>query len=327
MNPNADNHEPRLSRQDAEAVDRLLGGESAPATTDPTATQRNRKLISMLGLLDRCAKPMPPADLVRQTLDRVRKLSHPWMLPDDSESQPWHGPGLKLVELLTVAAMVVVGLSLALPVMARLRGNARQVVCATNLGQAGVAFGQYAADNLGVMPRLDAEPGAAWYNVGQPQPRRGSVQSNSANLYLLAREKYLSPQTLACPDNTRAPRGMTASMTDWPSYDAVSYSYQNQYTSHAQRTEDLPGMAILADKNPLFAMVGRQRLLHLENLPQDSPTRFHHERGQNVLLGGGAVQWAVQPVVGNDNIWLAAGIDRYNGTETPTLRGDSFLVP
>jgi prepilin-type N-terminal cleavage/methylation domain-containing protein/prepilin-type processing-associated H-X9-DG protein len=57
-----------------------------------------------------------------------------------------------LVELLVVIAVVALLIAILLPALGRAREAARAVVCATNLRQLGVGFGNYAADSVGSVP-------------------------------------------------------------------------------------------------------------------------------------------------------------------------------
>ncbi len=205
-----------------------------------------------------------------------------------------------------------------------------RIACEANLAASGRAFGQYAADYLDVMPRGRIEQGSPWYRVGYTYSDILPVRSNSANLYMLARMRYVDPTTLSCPENAHAPRHMTADMYDWSRPDAVSYSYQNQFAARASRMSEYPNMAMMADKNPRFNIRPEDgmKLYYLSVLPDSTVSSMHTMRGQNVLYADGSVWWATHPIMPNgDNIWLADGIDSYNGTETPSAADDAFLVP
>jgi len=107
----------------------------------------------------------------------------------------------------------------------------------------------------------------------------------------------------------------------------VSYSYQNQYTTDAPRLSNLGDMVVLADKNPLFLVEPMRGLSQRDDLPDTTPSTLHGSRGQNMLSATGAVVWSASPMMRDDNIWLAAGVNHYNGTEVPSSVLDSFLVP
>ncbi|MAX23661.1 MAG: hypothetical protein CMJ19_04070 [Phycisphaeraceae bacterium] len=231
---------------------------------------------------------------------------------------------ITMPEVAAIAAMLLMAISLGLPMLTRHRSDARRFACESNLATAGVAMGHYANDYNGIMPRGDARPGSAWWKVGGKAEQ--DVQSNSANLYLLAREHYINPRSLSCPNNENAPKDLSRDMHDWPEYNAVSYSYQNQYTPKAIKLNENHQLAVLADKNPLF-YADRQALHHLADFDPNLPSTRHNRQGQNILLASGSVQWSRNPVVRGDNIWTVSGIDNYTGTETQRSTNDAFLVP
>ncbi len=299
----------------AEAVDQWV--------SDPASQGDAQKVQSMLAAMDAYEVPDAPADLVTNTLARIDQYEQDQRSAMQIESRRrLPAIGLSFAEIAVVAAMIVMGFSLALPMLTQTRSDARRLACETHLATAGAAFGHYASDFNGSMPRGSIVPGDAWWKVGD-EPE----QSNSAHLYRLARAGYIDPNTLACPENSHAPSGLTSQMQDWPEYDAVSYSYQNQYTAEPTRLSQHPMLAVLADKNPLFYVRQGKQLYHLAQQNPDQPSHAHQGQGQNILLASGSVQWSRRPIVRGDNIWLVSGIGQYTGNEVPTLPGDSFLVP
>jgi hypothetical protein len=283
-------------------------------------------------LLDQAPAPDPSDDLVKRTLHRVIAAQSIDLDIVRTHHVGRSGPGLpvRLSEIVAVAAMVLIGVSLALPVLARHRAESMRIACEANLAASGRAFGQYAADYLDVMPRGRIEQGSPWYRVGYTYNDILPVRSNSANLYMLARMRYVDPTTLGCPENAHAPRHMTADMYDWSRPDDVSYSYQNQFGHRATRMSQYPNLAMMADKNPRFNIRAEDgmKLYYLSVLPDSTVSSMHTMRGQNVLYADGSVWWSTHPIMPNgDNIWLASGISSYNGTETPAALDDAFLVP
>lgn len=335
----------QLSDEDARALDALLGAEAGDGVTgvwggDPA---RLRRVSALLNLLD-AATPAPgsapgsvPDDAlvartmtaIEQARQRERFASQVQMLStsDGSIGASWR-------QVLSAAAVFVIGLSLLLPFMDRSRAESQRIACAANLMDAGQAFGAYAADFGGVMPRGRVEPGSAWWHVGQtPKSDDAPVRSNAAHLYILISRGYLQPEQLACPENPHALRSEhREGIRDWASAEAVSYSYQNQYTDQPFQLLATPNLAVLADKNPLFVIrVGR--VAFDQDAPRAAPSKVHDNRGQNVLKADGTVAWTLRPMIrragqrGVDNIWVAQGVDRYTGNERPSSPDDSFLVP
>jgi hypothetical protein len=288
--------------------------------------ERQRRVMQLLQVLDICPSGDPPPDLVATTLSRVdmARAAQRSALGVGALRMP--AIPLSWSEVGAIAAMLLIGISLALPVLGRQRQDARMTACASNLAVTSMALHQYAADFEGVLPRGQAQPGARWFNVGGEFAEGQPVESNSAHLFLLARAGYISPDAMVCPENRAAPTRLPADRHDWPTSESVSFSYQNQYAAAPTRPQRTPKLAILADKNPLFAVSSagfRQR-----DLSSTTRSAAHAGRGQNVLIADGHVKWMTDPVLANgDNIWMAAGVNRYTGRETPSAFDDAFLVP
>jgi hypothetical protein len=332
-----------LGPADAAAVDAALEARTRdPAAaglhlTDPPAAsqeeqQRARRVEAIFALLERCPVEEPSADLAERALARVAHARQQRRFARQVDELTAPPVAFRWTELIAVAAVLLLGLSVLWPMLVQSHHDALQADCARHLAVAGSALGSYANDHDGLLPRAPVAPGSAWWNVGAPPTPSGAVQSNSANLYLLARQHYLEPDTLACPENPNAPRTLDPAQSDWPNGLAVSYSYQNQFGAPA-RLSEFPHLIVLADKNPLFTVLpDNMHVLHFrEDLPPDSPSALHPSpHGQNVLRASGQVLWTSSPVMEidghTDNIWTLPGVVHYNGTETPAP-GHSHLIP
>jgi prepilin-type N-terminal cleavage/methylation domain-containing protein/prepilin-type processing-associated H-X9-DG protein len=75
--------------------------------------------------------------------------------------------GFTLIELLIVLGVLTLLVGITLPVVGRMRENARMSACARVLSQAHLAFQTYAAENDGYVPRR-GEYADAWTPVAQP---------------------------------------------------------------------------------------------------------------------------------------------------------------
>lgn len=328
-----------ISEADGQALEALLAARLTGATHGPIPaglSERTDRLTNLLSLLDQDVALDPPADLTARTLaaihhheQRQRFTAQVQML-----SEPRRTLGVNWRQLLTAAAVFILGASLLIPVMERQQADSRRFAGAANMGMTGQAIASYAADNQGQMPRGDVRPGMVWTEVGQPQaPNTPYLRSNSAHLYRLIQKGYAKPQHLTCPENPYADNDvLTTTMQDWTGPRAVSFSYQNQYTSRMLRLDEAPDMAVLADRNPIFDVQG-DRIVFNPSVSMNAPSRAHRGMGQNVLTADGAVTWRVSPTLvlpnndATDNIWTATGINFYNGNEVPADPYDSFLVP
>ena len=337
-----------LSPADAQVLDMLLGSladqpslklaqwqaSATQGVPEDTSAEKERikKISQVVGLLSCCDAQAAPNNLMQRTLERVEEARQRQRFNQQVQALSGGGSGgrFRWTELLTVAAIMLIGASLLLPVLNRMRSDARQVACANNLSVAGAAIGRYGADHGLTLPRGKVRSGTVWWNVGQPNRPEGLVQSNSAHLYILVRKHYLHSDSLRCPDNPWATDRLDDTMFDWPNAKAVSYSYQNQYTPKATRIDQVSEMAILADKNPMFVSRSdnAQGLTYRADLAPTTSSVFHQGHGQNLLTTSGRVMWQTKPIGPNgDNIWLIRGVSSYRGVETPQDADDSFLVP
>jgi len=229
-------------------------------------------------------------------------------------------------DLAAVAAMLMITVSLAMPMLERSRADAQRLAGQSNLHAAAAGFTAYAGAHDGDLPAVKAHRGDSWWHVGRFN-EDGSARSNSAHLFLLIRTRAVDPQDLICPANPHAVADVNPDTErDWPSAASISFSYQNQFTNDRPKFGRGPTIAILGDKNPLFAPDQ-----YRDNLPADARSPNHADLGgQNVLMNDGTVRWITDPVLQDrrpDNIWHIEGHTRYTGTETPEDASDTFLVP
>jgi len=327
-----------LSPADAEALEAVMGrigslGANSAAGAGRRAgwghlpselALRAGRAEALIRIIGQCPVEEASDDLVARTLTHVAEVRQRERFAQQAQSLVMPAVAFRWSELIAVAAVLLISLSLVWPALERSREEARRAACAGNLSDAGMAIGQYAADNAGLMPRGKTRPNSLWWNTGKKPAADGSVESNSYHLYLLARQHYLHPLTLACPENPYAMRNPSPDAMDWPNPEAVSYSYQNQYTAEPVSLDDVRDLAMLADKNPLFVGANYNRDL----LPM-SPSDQHGRVGQNILNVTGNVLWSSDPLLEGDNIWLPEDVDPADitGREAPSGPSDSFLVP
>ena len=324
-----------LCEEDGQVLDALLAARASGSDRGPTppgSGERIGKVNELFSVLEQDVVADPPVDLTARTLQTIRADEQRKRFTEQVQmlAEPRRTIGFDWKQLTTAAAVFVIGTCLLIPVMDRQQADSRRFAGAGNMRHAGQALGQYAADNLGQMPRGEIRPGMTWWDVGKSQSANGS---NSAHLYRLVSLDYADIEHLTCPENKDALRqALSPEQMDWTGPSAVSFSYQNQHSPQMLRLEEAPFMAVLADRNPLLEVQDDQMVFN-PNTPFNTPSRAHRGMGQNVLTANGSVAWSVSPTIevpdadGSDNIWTAAGIDFYTGTEVPADPYDSMLVP
>ncbi|MCC5828773.1 MAG: hypothetical protein JJU36_04940 [Phycisphaeraceae bacterium] len=318
---------------DAQAIDALLlarlEGGQPPEWLDG---QRLKAAEAWLGLIETLPVEEPSDELIERTLAGVeRQRQVEWVVgqiqpgPDASES----GIAFRWNELIGVAAVLLISLSLVWPLLSQARQDARRIACSSHLAAAGVGLSRYAMDFAGLLPRHQAEPGDQWAKVGSGPDREGRVRSNSANLVLGIQTAHLFADVLACPGNPFAMRSLPEDAWDYPNLGSISYSYQSQFTPEPQRLEDRPRTIVLADKNPLLGFGQGQVVVFLRDRGIQSATAMHNWVGQNALHADGRVNWMREPVTeSGDNIWLPEGREEFRTfRETPAHDDDILLIP
>lgn len=239
---------------------------------------------------------------------------------------------LRLADIMSVAAVLLIGSAVLFPVMTAVREQGRRTVCSNNLHATAMGMSSYAATYADSLPIATASLGKGrWWDVGRPQ------HSNSANLYTLARTGYAELETLACPGNRAAPTAMLQpDAKDWRRLSEVSYSYQILFGPQRPAWNHGARIVILADRSPVVP-----RAVRGEMIDPFANALNHGGAGQHVLFNDGAAVWMRTPVLENgDNIWLPRAIEvqieqmsgrgsirPLSGTELPTAVDDVFLGP
>jgi len=323
-----DPHQHNLHPDDCRAIDELVEAGFDRQAVSGEARARAERIDNLLGLLHHLPAEDASDLLIERTLEQIRQARQAEIAQRDSAAavaEP-NGFGIRWNDLLAVAAMVLITMSIAMPMFSHNRANARKVACEANLATAGLGFSKYAADHQNEMPAVKSRPGDTWWNVNTFD-KDGYAKSNSAHAFVLIRGGYVKPTDMDCPENQRGPIKITIRMNDWPTAQAASFSYQNQCTNNRPKWNGPQTIAVLADKNPLFVSTDRSGKVRAT----DHLTSPNHHRlgGQNALLSNGSVQFIRIPVLNNgDNIYHAGqGKPQYTGTESPADESDTFLVP
>ena len=254
---------------------------------------------------------------------------------------------VRVADLISVAALLALGTAVVWPAVSGVRSNAQRIACRGNLAEAAVGFGLYAGDHRSSLPMATASLGGTpWWNVGLP------AQSNSANLFTLARARYTSPQSLSCCSSPGCASTPSCDDMDWRRLGDVTYSYRVMFGGQNPAWRGGAGTVVLADRSPVILRAARGEVIFPgENSPN------HDARGQNVLFADGSARGEPTPVVDGDNLWLprrvedvlravssrlppgahalvevsgwtgASRAEPLRGTETPSDAKDRFVGP
>ena len=112
-----------------------------------------------------------------------------------------HNHGFTLIELLTVLAKIGVLASLMLPALARAKDKAKDITCANNLKQFGIALRTFADENEGKLPTAEQLPSAP-ADPANPLPRISDLLASQLGYNTNAMPQ--SQTVFRCPkDNTK----------------------------------------------------------------------------------------------------------------------------
>ncbi|MGA2265954.1 MAG: hypothetical protein ABSH10_05930 [Phycisphaerae bacterium] len=270
----------------------------------------------------------PPEGLADRTIARLRQVRATDALIARAEvgRRIVFRPRVSLRDVVAVASVLLLAGFAYFFTIGRTNAAALRDRCLAQMGQIGRATQAYAHENDGSLPISSATMHPWLASAG------GGVMSNSTGLFRLVSTGYAPPEIFQCPGTggaNHASFAVQAGMTDFPQGTFIGYSYQHTLgrglSLNDPALKSVAGeMAILADSNPLFTG-GRFQPQRLNNpLSQN-----HGSKGQNVLYLDGHARWtntANAGVKGN-NIYLADGIYKYRGDETPADPTDSFLLP
>jgi hypothetical protein len=324
-----------LCDDDHDAMELLVGSGYAAERVPGGVRTRARKqmeLLSLLDTLDGASSVDGRERLVSKTLARVQSTIDGQETRMLLESSPSKVRRRGLSELISVAAMLLLGGAVLVPMVSAMREYGRRAECQSNMMAAGLGFGAYAKDFREMLPLAsESRAGTEWWRVGDPS------RSNSANLFTLARTSYAKLSDLACAGNPEACASPeSAGAMDWRSINQVSYSYQNMFAVERTRWTQPSTVVVIADRSPIIplAMLG-QAFDPMAN------SLNHEGRGQTVLFNDGSSRFLRTPVLEHkDNIYLPRILEEaiarqndpnrgkpLNGKESPGSADDSFVGP
>ncbi len=326
----------QLCPADDDALEALVSAGFDPRRVAGGMRDRATRQLDFLRLLDTPeASPMAIGReaLIAKSMERVRQAQAAG-LGADTVLQGGGRRGWRLADLVSVAAMLLIGTAVIWPIASSMRAGSQRAACTGNMAGIGAALSQYASGFRDSLPVASAaRAGTPWWHVGDPE------RSNSANLFLLRRAEFASAGDMACAGNPWALPGVPSSARDWPELANVSYSYQNMFAHQRPTFSQAPRMVVLVDRSPVVLKAVRGEWIDpLENSPN------HAGRGQTALHLDGSAAWMTTPVTeSGDNIWLPADLEAairevrarggkreaepLKGRESPAAKDDVFVGP
>lgn len=274
--------------------------------------------------------------------------------------------GFTLVELLVVIAIIALLMGILMPALSRVRMNAYQLVCGTNLKGIGNGILMYSNTFDEQYPRAGGTD-TIWSNslpggFGAVNPRiaYGTASGDGAAtitscFYLLIKYGDLTPKVFLCKaesDVTEYQPEEGRDVTELYDFGSrpqehCSYAYHNPFTNYRLRSGGESTMAVAADRNPfiestlqvpkdfdLFNPAGNKEEISYGN------SGAHQDEGQNVLFMDNSVSFEKTSACGTngDNIYTIWGSTNPNDEQlkrgsppvvyssAPRGRSDSLLV-
>jgi hypothetical protein len=257
------------------------------------------------------------ATLINSTMFRLAQAAP---APQRGELRRSLGSLSRWANVASVAAVLLIGASVALPVLSAAGSQARRMACRSNLAGVASAFSSYAGANRDLLPHAPTSAVAEaspWWNVGHEA-------SNSRHLYTLARAGYASLTQLACPGNARATTSIAPQAEDWACLEEVSYSYQLMRGPSRQTLATGPRRPIMADRSPVVLRAVRGEAID----PMESSPNHSRSGGQSLLFSDGSVVWTSSPLIERptERLMTAAGIGVSHPAADNIWLPDSKLV-
>ena len=348
---------PSLSDADMRVLDFLAehGFDASRIELLPEADRpRAMALIRQMEVLDQYPADSAEDTLVDATLARIDR----WEAARSESMRIQRGgfATFRLSDFVSIAALVLVGIGVLLPVAARVREQSLSTVCSNNMRSLYGAFGAYADANGGALP--------ATASIGNFSSLFAPSPTGQPAAQTLA-DGWMQRQSMGMPTGQtvmviRAPHAtivMTSSTQDWsnvnhgahlshlvsagyleagalqcPSCAAglpcIAYRVPARGERFMLRT---PGRTVVAaDANPLVEARRRGILL-----PSTAVNSLNHgEQGQNMVFSDGAVEWRTSPFMTTpagsmDNIWLprdSSGREQLDMRSWPSASTDNFVT-
>ena len=188
--------------------------------------------------------------------------------------------GFTLMEMLLVAAIIMILMTLALPVIVRTKGRGLQLQCLSQLRQIGVGFISYAHDHGDRFPfQVPVKEGGTLDLVQAANQANDDVFFAFRHFQAISNELN-EPKIFRCPVDFRSPAESLAKLKN------ENISYFLAITAELSRPESL----LSGDRNFIEPGVQSGSIMKLSAMSAPHWTRAVHEFKGNLLFAGGHVE-------------------------------------
>ncbi|NBQ13636.1 MAG: hypothetical protein EBU31_03255 [Proteobacteria bacterium] len=315
---------------------------------------RAMALIRQMQVLDHYPMESAEDSLVDATMARIDR----WEAARAESMQIQRGgfSRFRLSDFVSIAALVLVGIGVLLPVAARVREQSLSTVCSNNMRTLYGAFDAYADANGGALPATASI--GNFSSLFSPSPAMQPATQSMAEGW--GRRQAMGVPTGQTIMVIRAPHTtiiMTSSTQDWSNINHGAHLTQLVSKGYLEAgalqcpscAAGLPCIAyrvpargerfmlrtpgrtvVVADANPLVE--ARRRGIVLPSTAVNSLN--HGEQGQNMVFSDGAVEWRTSPFMTTpagsmDNIWLprdSSGREQLDMRSWPSASTDNFVT-
>ena len=270
---------PHLCKADTEMLDRLVDvGFDIDELEDLSSEdrQRARGVLQLMGLLD--SYPVENADdvLVDATLARIdqyeARRGANLRIETHQVDASDRGFRFRLPDFIAVAAVILIGAAIIIPIMQGRRAANIDSQCANNLAMVGHGLSNFAGDNNGRLPTTSVASLGSFF---------GGATPDRLDLSQLEEQGYCEEHHLLCPGHGGEGGG---------------FSTQTQ-TDDRWNT---PGLVLVGDRNPVLDAV-------LSGTSFDTMTQSRNHRGDVQILlriDGSTLPLRDRPILSGDNIWI-----------------------
>lgn len=351
--------EPQLTDADMRVLDFLAehGFDASRVELLPEADRpRAMALIRQMQVLDHYPAGSSNDTLVDATLARIDRWEA--ASAESLRFEPRRIGAFRLADLIGVAAVLMIGTAVLVPIARSMRSEGLARACASNMRTLGGAIASYASQHGGMLPatasiadlgsmfrrsRAPAVPAAQANGMAAAPAPAGRMEAVGAPMQFEMRTpdswmrvsvQVVQWHSIRHSENLNplvAGRFCGAQDLQCPGCASGTPCFAYRVPMRGERFMLDSGRrsVLLADANPLTEAnrVGT-RASHLQG------SNNHAQSGQNMLFNDGSAEWHTSPLLpdglgGFDNIWLprdSQGRERIDMRAWPTVPHDNFVT-